>query len=291
MFNKTMKKTVCGALALVSVAACAATFTACETAHPEVEMKITFNDKTYTLDYKLYRKRAPKTVAHFIWLAENGYYNGLCVHDYDADDAMYTGAYETGAEATELKYRAYREFVLNSKNYNAFPHSVWGDAEKTDPLLTLKGEFDDNDVSVGNTGSLKESFGSLTMYYHDKDVTASVYALREDGDKGEVMSRQYKYNSATSLFYISLSTSQSTNDEYCTFATLEEDSVSVLEDLQEAIAAYIESNYSEEDDKFVTNVSMRVDEDDPYVGELTRAKSFEVPNEPIVISSVKVKKY
>ena len=79
MAKKTLKKITCTALAFASVFACAATATACETARPQVEMKIEFNGETYTLEYELYRKIAPTTVSHFIWLADNGYYDGLCV--------------------------------------------------------------------------------------------------------------------------------------------------------------------------------------------------------------------
>ena len=67
--KKTLKKITCGILAAVSVFGCAATLTACETSHPEVEMKVEFNGETYTLDYKLYRELAPQTVKHFLWFA------------------------------------------------------------------------------------------------------------------------------------------------------------------------------------------------------------------------------
>ena len=100
--KKTLKKITCGILAAVSVFGCAATLTACETSHPEVEMKVEFNGETYTLDYKLYRELAPQTVKHFLWLADNGYYDGLCVHDYSQNDylRLYTGAYSV-AEAED----------------------------------------------------------------------------------------------------------------------------------------------------------------------------------------------
>ena len=75
MFKKTMKKIACTALAITSVVACAGTFTACETAHPEVKMVLQFNNKNYDLEYKLYRNIAPSTTNHFLWLVENGYYN------------------------------------------------------------------------------------------------------------------------------------------------------------------------------------------------------------------------
>ena len=66
--NKPLKKIMCAALAGVSVFASVAMFSSCTTSHPEVEMKLSFNDKSYTLQYKLYRKIAPSTVQHFLCL-------------------------------------------------------------------------------------------------------------------------------------------------------------------------------------------------------------------------------
>ena len=92
--NKPLKKIMCAALAGVSVFASVAMFSSCTTSHPEVEMKLSFNDKSYTLQYKLYRKIAPSTVQHFLELVENGYYDGLCIHNYDAGTSrLYTGGY------------------------------------------------------------------------------------------------------------------------------------------------------------------------------------------------------
>ena len=291
MFKKTMKRITCGALALASVAACGSTLAACETSHPEVQMVIEFEGETYTLDYTLYRKVAPTTVNHFLWLAENGYYDGLCVHDYDADNLkMDTGAYSVATEEDDedgLVQKDYFDFVKNSSDYGNFPHSVWRDEDKTMPLYTLYGEFESNKVTVEN-GALKESFGTLTMYYNSKTTIERVYGKRVDGEDGEVSKREYKYNSATSMFYISMVTTETATSDYCTFAKLDEDSVSVLEDLQAAINAYVGE---EEDDEFTSAHTVRVDEDDMIVGETVKEVKFDVPNSPIVIKSVKVTKY
>ena len=81
MSKKMMKKIVCNTLAVLSASACLGLATACETAHPEVEMTIVFNEKEYVLEYELYRNIAPSTVNHFLTLVDNDYYNGLCVHN------------------------------------------------------------------------------------------------------------------------------------------------------------------------------------------------------------------
>ena len=66
-------------------------------------------------------------------------------------------------------------------------------------------------------------------------------------------------NSATSLFFISLSETERNNTGYCTFATLDEDDVEELKDLQEEIFEYIA------DEANVISVTKTVDADDPYV--------------------------
>ena len=283
------KRVVSAALALSAVCASVATFSACETAHPEVQITLSFNKQDYTLDYTLYRKVAPATVEHFLTLAENGYYDGLCVHDYD-DSRMYTGgySYQDGGANGGLIYKNYYEIV---KSY--IPQTVWQDQAKTLPTYTLYGEFEGNKFSVKNNGHLLESFGSLTMYYTEKeDCEDSVYVQRSDGDG--VSTRGYEYNSATSLFYISLSTGTKTNKNYCTFALLSDDSTSELTALQTAIADYIEDNYGEEEDAaedFVTDVTLEVDADDIFVGGRDNEETYQVPNEPIVVKKVEVKKY
>ena len=297
-----MKRIVSSALAALSIIACAGMTTACESNHPEVEMTITFNGKDYTLEYQLYRKVAPKTVNHFLWLAGNGYYDGLCVHNYDSTNyKMYTGAYSVATDADDedgLTYKPYYDTIKTFANFADFPVSVWKDTNKDTALYNLYGEFESNNFRVTN-GSKKQSFGSLTMYYDAKDTTAKVYAPYSEGsDKaGEMAARAYKYNSATSQFYISLSQTETTVAGYCTFATLDEDSVDTLKDLQTAIADYIEAEYGEGDEEttavsqFTTKHSVKVDEDDEYVGTKASTVNFLVPNSPIVIKSVTVKKY
>jgi cyclophilin family peptidyl-prolyl cis-trans isomerase len=203
---------------------------------------------------------------------------------------MYTGAYSVATEEDDedgLVQKDYYDFVKNSSDYGNFPHSVWRDEEKTIPLYTLYGEFESNKVTVEN-GALKENFDTLTMYYNTKTTIERVYGKRVDSDNGEVSKREYKYNSATSMFYISMVTTETATSDYCTFAKLDEDSVSVLEDLQAAINAYVGE---EEGDEFTSAHTVRVDEDDIIVGETVKEVKFDVPNSPIVIKSVKVTKY
>ena len=98
--KKTLKRALCTILAGTGMVASLTMFSACTTNRPQVEIHISFNGESYTLAYRLYRKLAPSTVQHFIELAENGYYDGLCVHDYQADSRMYTGGYTYDANVS-----------------------------------------------------------------------------------------------------------------------------------------------------------------------------------------------
>lgn len=296
--RRTLKKITCGILAAVSMFGCAATLTACETTYPEVQMKIEFNGETYTLEYKLYRELAPQTVKHFLWLANDGYYNGLCVHDYSQNDylRMYTGAYsvaESEEDADGLVYKKYYETIQNSKNFSSFPVSVWMQKDQANPTYTLKGEFEDNNFRV-ESGDLKETFGSLTMYYYDISeeeaiAESDVYMKRADGKAPSKC--DYKYNYTTSMFYISLSNNAVNNKAYCTFATIKGDSKSKLEDLKEALDEYIEDKYDGEVSEFTESELVMIGEDDPMLKTQAVRKTFSVPKQPIVIKSVKVLKY
>ena len=296
--KKTLKKITCSVLAAVSVFGCAATLTACETTYPEVQMKIEFNGETYTLEYKLYRELAPQTVKHFLWLANDGYYNNLCVHDYSQNDylRMYTGAYsvaESEDDADGLVYKKYYETIQNSKNFSSFPKSVWMEKEKLNPTYTVKGEFEDNNFRV-ESGDLKETFGSLTMYYYDISeeeaiAESDVYMIRADGKAPSKC--DYKYNYTTSMFYISLSNTTVNNKAYCTFAELQEDSKEKLENLQEALTDYIEEKHNDEVDSFTESQSILIGEDDPYLASQSVRVNYRVPKSAIVIKSVKVTKF
>ena len=297
MSKNMMKKIVCNTMAVLSASACLGLATACETAHPEVEMTLTFNGEEYVLEYELYRNIAPSTVNHFLWLVDNDYYNGLCVHNYDASASkMYAGAYSVADNENGIEYKEYYEVIKGFKNYADFPVSAWADLEKTTPLYTLAGEFEVNGFTVEN-GAKKQTFGSLTMYYSEKNVTDKAYIpYRSEEKKGQVATREYKYNSATSQFYISLSNAEANNTKYCTFATLKEDSVEVLNDLQDAIADYVEEHYVVEEGEsaiaeFTTKRSVTVDKDDPMGNGNGKSASFLVPNEPIVIKDITTKKY
>lgn len=294
--KKILKKTVGAALLGACVLGSAVSFTACTSSHPEVQMKISFNGETYTLDYELYRKVAPSTTQHFLDLVKGEYYNGLCVHNY-TETKWYTGGYTFDEQNVDedggLVEINYFEKVAGLK----LAKTVWHDGEKNDPAYTLYGEFSNNGFKV-TAGAVKQSFGSLTMYYTAKDdVVASVYAKRSDGGKNAANGqtadwKDYKYNSATSLFYMSLSsTTSAASASYCTFATIKSGSKNTLTELKQAVQDYIaDAKENDTDYSFTASWDIPTDLGDRYVDNGTTA-SYNVPVKPIVIESIKITKY
>ena len=290
--KRTMKKFVSAALAATCIVGSAATFSACTTNHPEVEMQINFNGVTYTLEYKLYRKIAPRTVNHFLALVENEYYKDLCIHDYNADK-WYGGVYEYDANTEEdggLVYKDYFSIVSAYENKDFV--SVWKDSAKTLPTYTLYGEFPDNGMTLAKGDFLSQSLGSLAMCYTDKGENADeyeVFAERFDG-KG-MRSVKYEKNSATSMLSFNI-TGSGINKLFTTFATLTEDSVDEFNDLKTAIENYIKANFSDDEDAtFTQEVEVHYGQGDPFIEDAELTETFDVPSKPIIIKSVKVLKY
>lgn len=284
--KNTMKKALCGVLAAATLGS-VGLMTACETKNPEVQMKVEFNGTTYTLEYKLYRKITPQTVNHFLTLVAHGYYDGVCIHDYDASsEKMYTGGYTY--ENNELVEKNYFDIV---KTYESFPYSVWMDSQKEDPLYTLAGEFADNDFFVGtvdsttgkrgNENALKQSFGALTMYYTPKKTDQEIVVTKVS-DATKTIEKKYKYNSATSLFSISTSTTETLDEAYCTFATLKSDFTDVLQSLLDAI---------EDEGGDTTEKEVSVDKNDKFEQDYDNSAEYNVPNKAIVIKSMTIIKY
>ena len=248
-------------------------------------MTLEFNDKTYELEYNLNRKLTPFTVKHFLALVEDGFYNGLCVHDYQTS-SWYTGVYEYKEDTSKLVYRSYLDAVKKIDEKGNFSHSVWNDMAKSNPTYTLYGEFKSNGFEVQN-GKVTNGFGALTMRYTQKDESVNdtpVWCNRASDE--EANWKDYGYNSATSMFSINVSTTSTTQNDYCTFAELDEDSVEVLEELKDAIADYIGQ---EEDENFTVETEAVINAEDAFMHE--DEVFFNTPVEPITISSMTVKKW
>lgn len=289
MKKNVLKKVITTALVGACLCSPVAMFSSCTTDHPEVKMKISFNGETYTLKYELYRKIAPSTVKHFLELVEEEFYDGLCVHNY-SESKWYMGGYEYDADNEDNGGLVQIDYFEKVKDLG-LTATVWQDKDKERSTNTLYGEFSSNGFKV-KAGALDQAFGSLTMYYTSKaDVVGKVYTKRSDG-KG-IDLKDYKLNSATSLFYMSVATTTSAaSSNYCTFATLKSGSKDNLKDLKEAIADYIEAKREDDEDfDFAPTIEeIPSDAGDSFIdgGE---ERTYSVPVEPIEIVSIRVTKY
>lgn len=294
-------------IAAVLLAGCAFMFAACESRHPEITFTISFNDETYTIEYKLDRSVAPQTVAHYIELIDLDYFDNTVIHDYQ-DDRMIGGGYtymdggQVDMENTDimddlvpLDY----EGITTDGNGNVTLQniSLWRDAECTQPLNRLFGEISSgNGVSMGNGSFLSNSFGALGTYTYAYKMTGEEgmkdFVYITPSESGASNARQYYRNSVQGMFYIYTSTSSSSDGDFCVFGELKnDDSKTALEDLLDAISTYQEDNdldsFTEVKtdsvvyDNMVGNGSYTLDGDD----------RFDVPQCRIIIEKVEVTKY
>ena len=299
--------------AALGVGACAM-FAGCSSNNPEVTITYTFNGKDYEVGYTLSRLDAPNTVQHFIELADAGFYDGLCVHDYQ-NYYMYMGGYkieegENGQESALVEVDYFSEVRrLEAEKQITFTQSVW----KLDdtPLYTVYGEFSANGNVPENGSEIthSDSQAVLAMFYTAKgNFNAKVKTVRNDGgannngnpydtDKG------YEYNSATSMFYTFWGQSAVSKDEtYCVFGKTV-DKTGQFQPLLDAISAYIdehsddesETEYAFTEEQLIPNVNTLEQGDDPDFETLRRGNieaTYKTPIEaPIIIKSVKVTKY
>ena len=281
MKKNILKKLTLGACVAAAATASLFTFASCETSYPKAEITVSFNGEDYTLKYELARKLAPATVRHFIELADNNFYDGLCVHSYETSKWI-TGGYKvTEAGDTEPEEIDYFAAV---KDFN-LTQSVWASQGNENPTDTVYGEFSSNGYKVDGSGAWKQSYGSLSMFYTPKNSEDSVYVKRYDGNEGY---RTYEYNSATSLFYFYTGASGAAeSSNYCTFARLDDKSKDTFDDLLKAVADYAEENYA--DEGFTEDKKLSANAGDPF--EPASTVTAKVPKKAIVIKSVKIRKY
>lgn len=275
-----------GALSLVGL-------TGCTTSRPELQIKFSFNDETYTLEYVMYRKLAPSTVTHFIELVEKNYYKDMVVHNYTSNK-WYMGGYTYDAQnADVLGGLVEKDYFATVASY-ALTQTVWLDPNCETPANTVYGEFSSNGFKIDPGDPLAQSFGSLTMYYTAKtwEDGTSYKAWAKRVSDGGIDRKDYLPNSATSLFYMSVAaTTSAASSDYCTFATLKSDSKKALNALKDAISEYITDQKEENEDYvFAPAVDeIPTDAGDPYTQDAET--TYNVPLVPIIIKGMKIIKY
>lgn len=289
-----------GATALIAVSS-VAMFAGCTTSNnPEVTITYTFNGKDYAVDYVLSRVDAPKTVQHFIELADAGFYDGLVIHDYQ-DYTLKTGGYKL--ENGQLVEEDYLTTVKALEADGAsFTQSVWADEERTIPLYSVYGEFSANGVEQENGKEYVHSEGALVMYYTPKKgqggTDEQVWVQRADGgvdnDGNEYQRLGYEYNSITSLFYTFTGESRTESDSvYCVIGKAKNYTEQMEEGLLAAITEYEDT--LEEEDSFTTELKNQPLNRYDYFRNVQTAgltADYAAPIlMPITVKSVKVTKY
>lgn len=326
--SKKIKK-LCAAVALAALVGVSAGVSACGTSkHPIAKITIEFNEETYVIEYMLYRNMYPKTVQHFIELADEGFYNDTIVHNYTGSD-WFTGGYSyngkyiehnvTGEQVIDTNYStsfsssAMADYLDNNNkesayydlaNKGTFSASVYkgsipdfddnGDVKVSSEyaLPTVIGEFSANNHRIEDNKGLTADYGTLKMFYYRKDGD-SVF-VKNSFD--QILYADYSYNCATSLFALQVSPSSSYNaNNYAVFGKLKNDKAKDhLEDLTDAISDYVDYISSlNSSTTWTTTVATKVDKLDTYADDGGRDidQNFTMTSMPIIIRSVKITKH
>lgn len=155
--------------------------------NPVVTMEV---ENFGTIKLELYPDQAPNTVANFVKLANNGYYNGLTFHRIVKDFMIQGGDSEgTGKGSVKL---------------SAIDTSIEKDSDK-DKEYNIKGEFIAN--KVNNT--LKHEEGVISM-------------ARADYSQYSASLAEASYNSAGSQFFIVTKATKSLDGQYAAFGKVTE---------------------------------------------------------------------
>lgn len=277
--------------ASVVAAASMLALAACDTKHPEVTITYEFNGQTYEVEYTLSRQAAPQTVQHFIELADAGYYDGTVIHDFKNSSYLFGGGYTLDSHG-ELVEKDYFSEVrrLEQEKGITFTQSVFTDSDSKTPLYTVRGEFEKNGVRKNNKAIYQNKAGTLVMYYMDKgEDDTRVCTLRNDNETYQD-GDPYVYNSATSLFYTTVTGSSIFSDnEYCAFGRTTD--YSQLEALVSAITEYEESR--DEADPLFSDTTVILNQYDPFESVKTAKipATYSLSDVPITIVSVRVDKY
>ena len=297
-----MAKSLGGKIAkLVSVIAAALlvlamsfAFVGCETKHPEISVKISFNEKTYELEYKLYRNMYPQTVAHYLELIDMKYFDGTVIHDYRSDRMVGGAYYYDGEDVVDDLVAKDYDAATKDENGNVTLKnvSVWADESKTTAYNTLYGEFSKNAFEIDNNG-LTNTLGAIGTYYYTPANTSQKVYIQRNGDK-EMDTRPYCYNATTSMFYL-YTGSSGTDTAYCTFGVLNGKKYEEkFQELLDAIEAYtldvLNGGDEEGTEVFTTEETMTI-EDGYWEESSYEDVSFSIPRAKIVIEQVKVLKY
>ena len=198
-----MKKTgvVCTIIALLVVTSLigGVVFGYYKKANEKIENPIvTMEVENYgTIKIELYPEMAPNTVANFVTLANNGFYNGTIFHrvvkDFMVQAGGFTSQVVTDSETGETKNESIAKTVKLS--------DLGVEGDKAEEDYSIKGEMYGNGYK---NNTLKHEEGVISMARADYTSYSSKLAAES-------------YNSATSQFFIMTEKSEYLDGRYTAF--------------------------------------------------------------------------
>lgn len=147
-----------------------------------------------TIKVELYPEMAPSTVANFVALANNGFYNGTTFHRVVKDFMIQGGGYVVSETTNEETGEKEKELTIKSPKLSDLG------MEGKNSEYCIKGEM----IANGYENTLKHEEGVISMAR--ADYTSTSPALTEES-----------YNSATSQFFIMTKYNQSLDGYYAAF--------------------------------------------------------------------------
>lgn len=205
--------------------------------NPVVTMQVSYkdaegNDKVGTVKVELYPDAAPETVANFIALANNGYYDGLTFHRIVKDFVVQGGDKKGDGSGSAKLSDINKSIEAGSSN---------------DYTYSIKGEFAANGIN----NNIKFGKGIIGMARSDY----SSYGLTEQG-----------YNSASSQFFFVTTDDKaslsSLNQNYAAFGKVIE-GYEFIEEIEKLYAEDAtkteEKNEENKDENVPRTINVRVD--------------------------------
>ena len=192
-----------------------------------------------TIKLELYPKMAPNTVANFVTLANNGFYNGTTFHRIVKGFMIQGGGYEVKETTDETTGKTKKESTIKSVTLKDLGY----EGSNKDDSYSIKGEMPAN----GNTkNTLKHDEGVISMAR--ADYTSYSSSLKEES-----------YNSATTQFFIMTKKTTSLDGYYTAFGKVIE-GLDVVHKIEDAEVEKAEEEGAEEstpvDNIIITSVTV-----------------------------------
>ena len=149
-----------------------------------------------TIKLELYPKYAPNTVANFVTLAKNGFYDGTMFHRVVKNFMIQGGGYEIGDVKDEKTGETKKEATIKTVTLGDL--GIQGDKAKD--AYSIKGEM----LANGYNNTLKHEEGVISMARADYTSYSSTLTAES-------------YNSATSQFFIMTKNTPSLDGGYTAF--------------------------------------------------------------------------